>query len=343
MSAIRAGIENWLVGHWYDTRRPPWFLRLLEPLYRFAFFHVQKKGKVATARFRPGLPLIVVGNITAGGSGKTPLVIRLCQIALDMNLRPGIASTGYGRQGTDTRVVTAASDPRLCGDEPVLLARCTAATVVVSKHRTDAVRKLAEMNLDLIFSDDGLQQARLERDMEFCVVDGARGLGNGHLLPAGPLREPAERLRLVDYVVTNGHWNSKPDNIDTCLMQLVAGNFCSLDKKTILSVGEFRQKYTGKIIHAFAGIGNPQRFFTTLHTLGIEAVSHGFPDHHRFTRKDFDSIMPDSVIVMTEKDAVKCGSLGLADAWYIPVDTHLPEEFENDFKDRLANMMKERC
>lgn len=338
---MRAGFENWLLGHWYSTRRPPWYLRLLEPVYRYAFLQIQKKGNDPTARYRPGLPLIVVGNITAGGSGKTPLVIRLCQIALDMGIKAGIASTGYGRLSSDTLVVNADGDAHRCGDEPLLLARRTGATVVVAKRRADAIRQLESMDLDLIFSDDGLQQAGLDRDMEFCVVDGARGLGNGHLLPAGPLREPAGRLRQVDYVVTNGPWLGKPDDIDASVMQLKAANLCSLDDAITVLADQFVQKYTGKSIHAFAGIGHPQRFFATLDTLGIEAVAHGFPDHHLFTRKDFDSIMPGSVIVMTEKDAVKCRSLGLTNAWYVPVDTHLPDEFENDFKDRLAKMMKE--
>lgn len=339
---MRAGIENWLVRHWYDTRRPPWYLRVLESLYRIAFLRVQKKQNTAVVHCHPALPLIVVGNITAGGSGKTPLVIRLCQIASDMNLKPGIASTGYGRQGSDTRVVTADSDPRLCGDEPVLLARRTGALVVVAKRRPDAINRLAEMKLDLIISDDGLQHTGLQRDMEFCVVDGARGLGNGHLLPAGPLREPAGRLRLVDYVVANGPWSNKPADIGVTQMQLTAAKLCSLDGAISLYANQFLQKYTGKNIHAFAGIGNPNRFFATLQSLGIDAVTHVFRDHHLFTRMDFASIMPDSVIVMTEKDAVKCASLGLANAWYVPVDTRLPEEFENEFKDRLAKLIKER-
>ena len=151
---MRAGIENWLLKHWYGTGQPPWYLRVLEPLYRWAYQRVQKAGYPG---YRPDLPLIVVGNITAGGSGKTPLVIRLCQLALDVNLKPGIASTGYGRSSRDTFVVQADSDTRLCGDEPVLLAQRTGVPVVVAAHRPDAVRKLNEMGLDLVFSDDGLQ------------------------------------------------------------------------------------------------------------------------------------------------------------------------------------------
>jgi tetraacyldisaccharide 4'-kinase len=339
---MRAGMENWLLGHWYSTGRPPWFLRMLEPVYRTAFQRAQKKGNSGAARYRSELPLIVVGNITAGGSGKTPLVIRLCQLAMDLTLKPGIASTGYGRLGTDTIVVDPGCDPRVCGDEPVMLARRTGVPVVVAKHRIDAIKKLNELDLDLIFSDDGLQQADLERDIEFCVVDGSRGLGNGHLLPAGPLRETVGRLEKVDYVITNGVWTCKPDDADVNVMHLEANQVCSLDGATVIPVTQFRQRQGGIGIHAIAGIGNPQRFFKTLKSLGIEAVPHRFPDHHPFTLDDFNSISAGSAIIMTEKDAVKCRSLGLENSWYIPVETHLPDDFENMFKDRLTKLIKER-
>jgi tetraacyldisaccharide 4'-kinase len=338
---MRAGMENWLLGHWYSTDRPPWFLRMLEPVYRKVFERVQKKGDSGTARYRSGLPLIVVGNITAGGSGKTPLVMRLCQLASDLELRPGIASTGYGRLGTETIVVDAGCDPRVCGDEPLMLARRTGIPVVVAQHRIDAIRKLNELDIDLIFSDDGLQQADLERDIEFCVVDGARGLGNGHLLPAGPLRESAGRLVKVDYVITNGVWAGKPDDVTVNVMHLEASQVCSLDGVKTISVNEFRQIHSGIKVHAIAGIGNPQRFFDSLETLGIQVAPHRFPDHHQFTREDFNTIPAGSVIVMTEKDAVKCHDLELENAWYVPVETHLPDVFENIFKDRLAKLLKE--
>jgi tetraacyldisaccharide 4'-kinase len=335
-------MENWLLGHWYGTDRPPWFLRMLEPVYRAVFQRVQKKGNSGAARYRSVLPLIVVGNITAGGSGKTPLVIRLCQLARDLKLRPGIASTGYGRLGTDTIVVDPACDPRVCGDEPVMLASRTGVPVVVAKHRIDAIRKLNELDLDLIFSDDGLQQANLESDIEFCVVDGSRGLGNGHLLPAGPLRETAGRLDKVDYVITNGVWTNRPDDADVNVMHLQASHVCSLDGATVIPATQFLQRQSGIELHAIAGIGNPQRFFETLESLGIEAVPHRFPDHHPFTLDDFKSINKDSVMIMTEKDAVKCRSLGLENSWYIPVETHLSDDFENMFKDRLTKLIKER-
>ena len=225
---MRAGIEHWILRQWYETAQPRWYLRMLEPVYRVAFNHAQRKGENGPPPYRSVLPLIVVGNITTGGSGKTPLVIRLCQIAMQLNLRPGIASTGYGRQSKETHLVNAASDTRACGDEPVLLAIRTGVPVVVASRRCDAIKKLNEMSLDVIFSDDGLQQADLDRDMELCVVDGARGLGNGHLLPAGPLREPAARLRQVDYVVSNGDWADKPEDLPVSVMPSAQSNWLQI-------------------------------------------------------------------------------------------------------------------
>jgi len=314
---------------------------MLEPVYRAAWQRAQKKQRVGSGIFRPDLPLIVVGNITAGGSGKTPLVIRRGQLALDMNLKPGIASTGYGRQSNDTLLVGADSDTHTCGDEPVLLALRTGVPVVVAARRRDAVKSLTEMDLDLVFSDDGLQQADLARDIEFCVVDGERGLGNGHLIPAGPLRETVERLRQVDYIVTNGEWAGKPDDVDVNVMHLQASVLRSLDDTTEYSLDDFQQKHTGIPIHAVAGIGNPQRFFRMLGKLGINAEPHGFYDHQSFTEKDFKTTRAGSVIIMTEKDAVKCRTLGLENAWYMPVETHLSDEFEAIVKQQLAKLTKD--
>ena len=337
---MRAGIENWLSGHWYGLRQPPWYLRLLEPVYRAAYQRTQKKGQAGTGIYRSKLPLIVVGNITAGGSGKTPLVIRLCEIALEMNLKPGVASTGYGRQSRDTLVVQADSDTGTCGDEPVLLALRTGVPVVVAANRLDAVKKLNTMNLDLIFSDDGLQQADLDRDIEFCVLDGVRAIGNGHLIPAGPLREPVDRLSRVDHVVSNGRWAGKPHDVHISVMHLKARLVRSLDDATEYTLDEFRQNHAGKQIHAVAGIGNPDRFFKMLEALAIKADTQRFSDHHSFTLGDFDSLEAGSAIIMTEKDAVKCRSLGLENAWYVPVETCLPDELEQLFREQLANLVK---
>ena len=336
----RTGIESRLLQHWYGEHQPPWYLRMLVPIYRAGYQRAQNRQGSETNKYRSALPLIIVGNITAGGSGKTPLVIRLCQLAVDLDLKPGIASTGYGRQGMDTVVVQAKSDTNTCGDEPVLLAKRTGVPVVVATNRLDAVKKLNEMDLDLIFSDDGLQTATLDRDIEICVIDGERGLGNGYLIPAGPLREAAGRLRKVDHVISNGMWPDKPAGLDVNIMQLRPNVVCSLDETQQFSVEEFRQKYAGISIHAVAGIGNPQRFFEMLDKQGIKTDSQAYSDHHSYIREDFDSIKAGSAIIMTEKDAVKCRSLGLENAWYVPVDTCLPEEFECAFADQLVKLTR---
>ena len=335
---MRTGIENWLLKHWYGGGQPPWYLRILEPLYRLAY---QRTQRSSPDKYDADLPLVIVGNITAGGSGKTPLVIRLCELALGMGLKPGVASTGYGRTSRDTLLVQADSDPRSCGDEPVLLAQRIGVPVVVAADRLNAVKKLNEMDLDLVVSDDGLQNAALGRDIEFCVVDGERGLGNGHLLPAGPLREPAERLAKVDHVVTNGPWPTKPEGLDVNVMRLVAKVVRSIDNETEYPLDEFQDKTSNMPVRAVAAIGNPGRFFRMLEGLGFVVDSQGFPDHHSFKQSDFDSIREGTAIIMTEKDAVKCRSLGLKDAWYVPVETRLPEDFEQIFKDRIAKLTRD--
>ena len=339
---MRTGIENWLLHHWYGNHQPPWYLRMLEPLYHAGFERAQNEAKKALGSYRPSVPLVVVGNITAGGSGKTPLVIALSRLVSGMNIRPGIVSTGYRRQSSDTLVVTAASDPEDCGDEPVLLAKRTGVPVVVAARRGDAVKMLHDMDVDLIISDDGLQQADLVRDLDICVVDGARGTGNGHLLPAGPLREGVERLTLVDHVVSNGEWATKPDGLMTSVMRLEGTTVNSLDDVNSCPMDEFRQHPVRDPLHAVAAIGNPERFFVMLENLGFEVVRRPFADHHSFSQQDFTSIPDNARIIMTEKDAVKCRGLGLKNAWYLPVDAILPDEFNHWFCEKVNNLIGNR-
>jgi len=339
---VRTGLENHLLKHWYGTHRPPWYLRLLEPLYAAAYLRAQKKQRAGAGVFQPALPLVVVGNITAGGSGKTPLVITLSRLAKDLGIRVGIASTGYGRQGRATLVVATDSDTRQCGDEPVLLARRCDVPVVVAAKRVDAVKKLHDLGVDLVISDDGLQQADLRRDIDICVVDGSRGLGNGHLLPAGPLREPADRLAQVDFVVSNGTWAAKPESLHASVMELEATVVRSLDDVQEYTLAEFGEIHAGSPLHAVAAIGNPARFFKLLKQHGLLATPHHFADHHRYKKRDFKSMSDAAGIIMTEKDAVKCRVLGLENAWYVPVEASLPEAFRQKFLDRLAKLGKDR-
>ncbi len=338
---MRTGIENHLTRHWYSQRRPPWYLRMLEPIYRVAYRRVQTAQQSSAKTFQPSIPLIVVGNITAGGTGKTPLVVALSKLAVTLGLKPGIASTGYGRNSRDTFEVTVESDARNCGDEPVLLARHCAGPVVVAADRSEAVRRLQQMNVDLIISDDGLQQSGLRRDLDICVVDGERGVGNGYLLPAGPLREPAERLETVDYVITNGEWPARPEGLDTHTMLLSPTTVRSLDGSEQHTPSDFTNLFTGIEVHAYAAIGNPGRFFHSLESLGVKFVRRQFPDHHQYRRLDFAQLPEDAVIVMTEKDAVKCHKLGLKNAWYLSVEAILTDDFTASISDRIKRLSKE--
>lgn len=339
---MRTVIEKHLLKHWYGAHRPPWYLRMLEPAYRATYQRAQTRQKKTCKANLASVPLIVVGNITVGGTGKTPLVIALSQLIVEMHLKAGIATTGYGRKSCATLVVQPGSDTQLCGDEPVMLARRCGVPVVVAARRSDAVMKLQAMGVDLVISDDGLQQADLRHDIDICVVDGERGLGNGHLLPAGPLRESAERLVQVDWVVTNGHWTGKPNDITVSVMSLQAASVHSLDDMTSCTLTEFRGRYAATRVHAVAAIGNPDRFFSMLEQHGIDVIPHSFADHHRYSKPDFASMSDATAIIMTEKDAVKCRGLGLKNAWYVPVDAVLPDEFKRRFKERLASLTKDR-
>lgn len=329
---MRAVIENWLLEHWYSDRRPPLYLRLFEPVYRYAFMRSQRPG---ASPFRPSSPLIVVGNITAGGTGKTPLVIAICKMAQMLGLKAGIASTGYGRRGRETSLVEADSDPLECGDEPVLMAQRTGSVVVVAANRVDAVKHLDGMHLDVLISDDGLQQVNLESDIEICVIDGSRGLGNGHLIPAGPLRESSGRLNRVDYVISNGDWPEKPDGLETYRMRMQPRHVSSLDGAETIPVQQFIKENARNRVHAVAGIGNPGRFFDLLNSLGLNSRNHVFTDHHHYHADDFEAIESGCPIIMTEKDAVKCRSLGLQNAYYLSIDARLPDKLEQKLSNRI--------
>lgn len=349
---MRTGLEQWLLGIWYTRPRPPWYLRMLVPAYRAGFAFDHRDSTTRNAPGAHGAAVIVVGNITVGGSGKTPLVIALARLAHEMQLSVGIATTGYGRQGDGTFHVLPSSDPLQCGDEPVLLSIRSHATVVVAKRRADAIAELNQSGVDLIISDDGMQTPGLQRDLEICVVDGARGLGNGQLLPAGPLRESVERLHDVDCIVTNGEWIGQPAGIDTHVMTLAGSIFHSLDGTRTLPAAAFFLQEQGNAVHGVAAIGNPERFFKALRQLEMDSANpapaavqwqeHRFADHHTYTLADFEGINGTGAIVMTEKDAVKCGKMELKNAWYLPVEAELTSSFTDWFRQQLLQIIAEK-
>jgi len=264
------------------------------------------------------VPVIIVGNISVGGTGKTPLVTWLVDVLRTHGYAPGIVSRGYGGQATHwPQQVRVDSDPRMVGDEAVLLAQRCRCPMAVSPNRVDAAEALLEhTDCDIIVADDGLQHYALGRDMEIAVVDGVRRFGNQHCLPAGPLREPLSRLASVNAVVTNG-----VPGVREYRMDLVPGtlrNLQSTQKKATL------KSFAGKTVHAIAGIGNPARFFRQLETQGMTVIEHPFPDHHPFAREDivFEDDLP---VLMTEKDAVKCQEFAGEQHWCVPVDAKLDE------------------
>jgi tetraacyldisaccharide 4'-kinase len=266
--------------------------------------------------YHPGVPVIIVGNLSVGGTGKTPLVAYLVDVLRRAGYRPGVVSRGYGgRSSYWPRQVAANSDPREVGDEPVVLARRCVVPVWVGADRVAAAHALLRTcDCDVIVSDDGLQHYRLARDVEIAVVDGYRGMGNGACLPAGPLREPSGRLREVDFIIDAGiGWNGE------YLMTLKGDRAVNLgDPRISRSLARFGDQP----VHAVAGIGHPGRFFRSLQAQGINVVEHPLPDHHDFRIEDvlFGDERP---VLMTEKDAVKCEAFARSWFWYVPVEAQV--------------------
>lgn len=262
-------------------------------------------------------PVVIVGNISVGGTGKTPLVLWLAGFLREKGLEPGIVSRGYGVRTAEPRAISAALSAVQAGDEPLLLAQRSGSPVWIGANRVAAAQALLEAHpaCDVIVSDDGLQHYALARDVEIAVVDGARGLGNGFLLPAGPLREPPSRLRTVDAVVVHGT-RSAPDTPDGLALTLQGSEFHNLlNPGHVAGPGHFKRLR----VHAVAGIGNPARFFSHLEALGLEFEAHAFADHHRYTPADLAFADCDAV-VMTEKDAVKCAPFAHETHWALRVE-----------------------
>jgi len=319
---------GWIEKHWYARSwlsvllLPASFVYCLLIILRRLFYRVR-----ILPMQRIGVPVIVVGNITVGGTGKTPLVSWLARRLATVGHRPGIVSRGYGGSAADgPRQVSADGDPAELGDEAVLLARSVACPVVVDRDRVRGARALvAQHGCNVVLSDDGLQHYRLDRDIEIAVVDGDRRQGNGYCLPAGPLREPRSRLRRVDLIVVNGVARAGERT-----MTLRPKAFFDLRRDVTLPLEQMR----GKRVHAVAAIGNPGRFFRTLRELGLEPIEHAHRDHHRFVSAElqFDDSFP---LIMTEKDAVKCARLDGVVGWFLAIDVEVDESVFSDVQRRL--------
>jgi len=309
---------HWLERHWY--RKTVLSFSLLPVSWVYCFLVLLRRalyriGLLAAVKLT--VPVIVVGNITVGGTGKTPLVIWLAGFLRHGGRHPGIVLRGYqGQAGDWPQSVTPSSDPDLVGEEAVLLARRSACPVVADPDRVRGAQRLIhEHECDVILSDDGLQHLHLARDIEIAVIDGERRFGNGFCLPAGPLREPISRLSRVDIRVVNGA--ARPGDFS---MTLAETGLCRVNAPAVQMPAA---SLAGKTVHAVAGIGHPVRFFNHLRRLGIAVIEHAFPDHHRYLPQDirFDD---GRQVIMTEKDAVKCERFAGDGAWYLAV-TALPD------------------
>lgn len=279
------------------------------------------------------VPVIVVGNISVGGAGKTPIVSALARHLRSQGRHPGIVSRGYGGSARNWPLeVAPESSAKMAGDEPVMLARQTRCPVVVAPNRPSAVRHLlAHHACDVVVADDGLQHLALHRDIEIAVIDGERRFGNGFCLPAGPLREPPSRLNSVDFVIVQEEADGNDYGNTSFACRLVGSTAVSLaNPEASRMLSDFR----GQQVHAVAGIGNPDRFFRQLKNARLDVTEHAFDDHHRFQRSDFDFTLR-GPILMTEKDAVKCTTFADLDMWYVPVQAELDAKFYNQLLERL--------
>jgi tetraacyldisaccharide 4'-kinase len=312
---------------WYGAAAPVWLapfsflygalMAVRSGLYRIGLRH----------RMRVGAPVVVVGNLTVGGTGKTPLVAWLSTHLAACGMRVAIVSRGYGGKARGVNRVTVHSRPSEVGDEPLLLARRAQATVFIGKDRVAACREAVADRADIIICDDGLQHLALKRDCEIVVIDGQRGFGNGCLLPRGPLRERPRRLRRVNAVVVNGAMTRPGFH----LPKFVKGTHFNMNMRpgdawpvrggaSLRALASFR----GAGVHAVAAIGNPQRFFDMLRNAGLTVYEHPMPDHHPFAPGDlaFGDTLP---VLMTEKDAVKCAAFADERCWFVPVTAEFTE------------------
>jgi tetraacyldisaccharide 4'-kinase len=316
-----------LQAAWYGTGRLPWWCYPLAGFYGAV-------AKLRRALYRAGwlravrLPcaVIVVGNLTAGGAGKTPLTLALIEALRTRGYRPGVVSRGYGGSVREPILLGDAPDPAQVGDEPCLI-RAAGVPVAIGRDRPAAAQLLVEAGCNVVIADDGLQHYRLARDIEICVIDGERRFGNTRLLPAGPLREPLDRLASVDFRVCNGGVAQAGE----IPMRLQGGRVRALGDGHEQSIAAF----AGTRVHAVAAIGHPQRFFSSLAAQGIDVIAHPFPDHHAFVAGDLD-FRDELPVLMTDKDAVKCRGFARHDWWSVPVKAELPEAFYDALGARLG-------
>lgn len=334
-------LYNWIHRVWYDGGSGYWLLLPLSGIY-WVLLMLRRLLYVCgiLQAKKVGVPVIVVGNITAGGTGKTPVSVWLAQSLRARGFVPGIVSRGYGGSKSSSPMrVDAASDPATVGDEPVLLAKRSACPVAVDSDRVRAAEMLIEDGVDLIIADDGLQHRRLARSYEICVIDGTRWLGNRLILPAGPLRETTARLCEVDQILINGSLREEATTTteqNAIPFVLKATEVCRLNG----SLSRPIERFSDTTVHAVAAIGNPVRFFDMLRGHGMQVIEHAFPDHAVIESASlkFDD---DFDILMTEKDAVKFGTKAHDRLWYVPVDLDMDAVLAAPWLEQIESRMRD--
>lgn len=323
---------DWLTNSWYRPSLLTWLLLPLSWLYRLII--MLRRQAYRTGIFKQlalPVPVIVVGNISVGGSGKTPFVIWLALFLQKQGWRPGIISRGYGGKA-DYYPCSVHHDSLAAqvGDEPLLIHRRTQCPVVVAADRIAAGQQLlAENNCNIIITDDGLQHYRLQRDLEIVIIDSKRGLGNQACLPAGPLREPISRLQTVNFIIQHG----ESENAELSMQLLIHQAIQLQDEIAQKALSEF----VTTPVHAVAGIGHPQRFFDQLQQLGLTVIPHAFADHQHYTAADFQFPEP-YPILMTEKDAVKCQQFASENMWYVPAEAKLSASLGPEIDQKLREL-----
>lgn len=320
---------------------------MLVPLeWLFCFFSGRRKKKLEKNAYQCPVPLIVVGNISVGGTGKTPAIIELVQFLQAQGMSPGVVSRGYGRNTSpSTLFVTQQSTATQVGDEPLLIFRSTACPIAVANHRQSAIEDLlAHYHCDVILSDDGLQHYSMARDLEIIMIDGLRMLGNRHLLPVGPLRESPKRLHEARWILVNQLDATQSVFLNryrnACAVKIVPTGLRHIKTGETFPLEKLQ---TLDNIVAMAGIGNPQKFFRSLEMLISEPSSLKnkieFPDHHCFTAEDFFGF-ENHTLIMTEKDAVKCASWLGNNAYSLLITLDIPNEFYNELLTSIKELIE---
>lgn len=333
-----------------DWYRGATWLQLLRPLSALFQWLARRRRVSHCQQQLPGrLPVIVIGNITVGGTGKTPVVIALTKWLESRGYRVAVLSRGYGASpSTLPYNVEPGCQPEQCGDEIAMMRHHLSGVIMIDPDRRRALAALDQRDdCDIVISDDGLQHYRLRRDIEWVVIDGSRGLGNGYCLPAGPLREPVQRLQEVDEILINGQWRASRSRQQSGLATvsekthefvLQPAYWVNVKTAEQVSLSAGVERFQQDDIQAIAGIGNPQRFFQTLADLGLTVTSRAFADHYPFQPEDL-AAWQHKLLLMTEKDAVKCQPFAGENWWYLHVAAVIPEELTDRLLTRVQGLL----